>query len=65
MERVTYRYELLRADDLVATGHLGPEEPLEIGERVTIAGQHGIVRTIEPQLGQDELRLVVQLLAAD
>ena len=57
-----YRYELRRGDELIATGHLTREQPLEIGERITIAGHAGIVRTIEPLLRERELRLVVQLL---
>ena len=53
---VDYRYELRRGDEVVATGHLSREQPLEIG------GQSGIVRAIEPLLGEHELRLVVQLV---
>jgi hypothetical protein len=57
-----YRYELRRGDELKATGHLGREQPFEVGERITIGSHSGIVRTIEPLLGERELRLVVQLL---
>jgi hypothetical protein len=60
--RVDYRYELRRGDEVVATGHLNYERPLEVGDRVEIGGQLGIVRTIEPLLGEREIRLVVQLL---
>ena len=60
-----YRYELRRGDNVVATGHLGREQPLEIGERITIGSQAGIVRTVEPLLGERELRLVVQLSRDD
>jgi hypothetical protein len=56
-----YRYELRRGDEIVATGHLSHEQPLEVGQRVEIAGQTGIVRTVEPILGERELRLIVQL----
>jgi hypothetical protein len=59
---VDYRYELRRGDEVVATGHLSHEEPLEVGARLEINGQLGIVRTIEPLLGERELRLVVQLV---
>jgi hypothetical protein len=59
---VDYRYELRRGDEVVATGHLSREEPLEVGARLEINGQLGIVRTIEPLLGERELRLVVQLV---
>jgi hypothetical protein len=59
---VDYRYELRRGDEVVATGHLMREEQLEVGDRLEINGQPGIVRTIEPLLGEHELRLVVQLV---
>jgi hypothetical protein len=38
------------------------EQPLEVGERLEIGGQPGIVRTVEPLLGERELRLVMQLV---
>jgi hypothetical protein len=60
-----YRYELRRGEEVVATGHFSHEGPLEIGERVAIGRQNGIVRSIEPLLGERELRLVVQLLRDD
>jgi hypothetical protein len=56
-----YRYELRRGDDLIATGHLGRERPLEVGDEITIGSERGLVRTIEPVLGESELHLVVQL----
>jgi hypothetical protein len=59
---VDYRYELRRGDEVVATGHLNYERSLEIGDRLEIGGQFATVRAIEPQLGERELRLVVQLL---
>ena len=59
---VNYRYELRRGDEVVATGHLSREQPLEASERLEIGGQLGIVRTIEPLLGEQELRLVLQLV---
>jgi hypothetical protein len=59
---VDYRYELRRGDEVVATGHLTREQPLEVGERLEIGGQPGIVRTVEPLLGERELRLVMQLV---
>jgi hypothetical protein len=60
---VGYRYELRRGDEVVATGHLNHEQPLEVGDRIQVGGQAGIVRTVEPLLGEVEARLVVQLLA--
>jgi hypothetical protein len=38
------------------------EEPVQVGDRLAIGGRDGIVRTIEPLLGQPQLRLVIQLL---
>jgi hypothetical protein len=59
---ISYRYELRRGDEVVATGHLSREEPLEVGSRLAIGGQVGIVRSVEPVLGERELHAVVQLL---
>jgi hypothetical protein len=56
-----YRYELRRGEQVVATGHLATDEPLAIGEAITIGSNVGIVRSIEPLLAERELRLVVQL----
>jgi len=60
-----YRFELRRGDELVATGHLTRERPLAVGERLVIGGEAGIVRAVEPLLGECELRLVVQLVRED
>lgn len=62
MASVGYRYELRRGEEVVATGHLVREQPLEIGDRLDVLGDEGIVRTIEPLFGEHELRLVVQLV---
>jgi hypothetical protein len=56
-----YRYELRRGDEVIATGHFSREQPLELGERITIGSRAGIVRDVGPLLGERELRLVVQL----
>ena len=56
-----YRYEMRRGDEIVATGHLSNEQPLEVGETLTIGSCAGLVRSIEPQLHEQELQLVVQL----
>lgn len=56
-----YRYEVRRGDEIVATGHLSHEQPLEVGETLTIGRRLGLVRSIEPQLHQQELQLVLQL----
>jgi hypothetical protein len=54
---VDYRYELRGGDEVDVTGHLSREQPLEVGDRIEVGGQHAIVRTIEPLLGDPELRL--------
>ncbi len=56
-----YRYELRRGDGVIATGHLSRGPPFEVGERITIGRRAGIVRDVEPILGEQEHRLVVQL----
>jgi hypothetical protein len=57
-----YRYELRRGEEVVATGHQSRDEPLDVGERLMIGSQSGIVRSVEPLLHERELRLVVQLV---
>ncbi len=60
-----YRYELRRGEQVIATGHLGREQPPRVGERIAIRGQSGIVRATEPLLHERELRLVAQLWRDD
>ena len=62
MGSFSYRYELKRGDETLATGHLNRDTPLAPGDRITVNGRDGIVRVIEPQLGEREQRLVIQLL---
>jgi hypothetical protein len=62
MNDLEYLYELRQDEEVVATGRLSTAQPLEVGERVSIGGREGIVRTVEPMLGLRELRLVVQLV---
>ena len=33
---VEYRYELRRGEEIIATGHLAFDEPLEVGEQIRI-----------------------------
>ena len=58
----SYVYELRRGEQIIATGQLTHEQPLEVGQRVTLAGREGIVRSIIPIRGQNQQRLIVQLL---
>jgi hypothetical protein len=62
MPSFQYVFELRRGEEVVATGRMAREEPIEIGHRVTLGGREGIARSIEPILGEHELRLVVQLV---
>jgi len=62
---ISYRYELRRGDEVLATGHLSSEQPLAVGDRITVNGRDGIVRTVEPLLADTEKRLVIQLLRPD
>jgi hypothetical protein len=55
-----YRYEVRRGDEVVATGHLSHERPLQVGETLTIGSRPSLVRSIEPQLRDRELQLVLQ-----
>jgi hypothetical protein len=57
-----YRYELRHGDEMIATGHLTHEEPLKVGDRITIGSRTGIVRDVDPLLGEHELRLVLELI---
>ncbi len=59
---VGYRYDLRRGDEVVATGHLHHEQSFEVGDRIQIGGQAGSVSTVEPLLGEGEVRFVVQSL---
>jgi hypothetical protein len=61
MSGVAYRYELRRDEEVIATGHMTLECALEVGEEITIGKKAGVVRSIEPRLGETELHLVVQL----
>ena len=60
METVSYRYELRRGEQIIATGHLTQEAPLEIGDTLRLGSKHGVVREIGP-LRDGKIRLVVQL----
>jgi hypothetical protein len=56
-----YRYEVRRGDEVVATGHLTHERPLQVGETLTIGSGSALVRSVEPQLHDLEMQLVMQL----
>jgi len=57
-----YLYELRRGDRIIATGHLNHDQPLEVGERIGIAGHTGTIREIIPGVGHHPARLIVELL---
>jgi len=59
---VTYRYELRRGSETIATGHMSSELTLEVGQQTRVAGHAVEVRSIEPLLGERELRLVLEVV---
>ena len=61
IQRRSYRYELRSGSATIATGHLSGAEALEVGDRIEIAGSAGIIRAVDPILGEHELRLIVDL----
>jgi hypothetical protein len=58
----SYRYELKRGDEVLATGHLSSEPPFAVGDPITVNGREGIIRTVAPLLADTEQRIVIQLL---
>ena len=62
MAETRYQYELRQGERVTSTGHLTLPFPVEVGERVAIGGSTGLVRAVEPMLGDRAIRLVVQLL---
>jgi hypothetical protein len=61
MPGLLYRYEFRCGEEVIATGRMTRERALEVGERITLSGRPGVVRSIEPVLGERELHLVIQL----
>ena len=61
MAQAIYRYEIRRGDEILATGRLTNDEPLEAGQSIKIGKREGVIQTVEPLLGESELRIVVQL----
>ena len=65
MPTLEYIYELRRGEEVVATGRLTRQETIDVGDRIEIAKREGVVRSVDPVLGEHGLRLVVQLVRAD
>jgi hypothetical protein len=63
MSGVAYRYELPRDEEVIATDHMTHECALEVGDEITIGKKAGIIRSIEPRLGETEFHLVIQLVS--
>ncbi len=57
----SYRYTLRRGDEIVATGHLLSEHPLEIGEQLSVGPHRGEVVAVEPSLDGLEEQLTLDL----
>ena len=61
---LSYVYEVRHGGQLVATGRLTQAEPIEVGDRLTIGQHTGLVRSMQPQFGEQEPRVVIELLPA-
>ena len=61
MVRTSYRYELRRGDQTIATGHLTWDDQLAVGDAIVIGSLHGTVDTNEPLVASHERRLVVRI----
>jgi len=46
------RYELRRGDEVIAAGYFSREQPLEVGERITIGGRAEIFRRLVRKLAR-------------
>lgn len=55
------RCEVRPGDEVIATGHLIHDQPLKTGDTLSIGSRFGLVRSIEPQLHDQELQLVLQI----
>jgi hypothetical protein len=60
-----YRYEVHRGTEVIATGHMTCEQPLVIGESITIGSRPGRVRSVDPILHERRMRLVIELLGGN
>jgi hypothetical protein len=58
-----YVYEFRRGEEILATGHLGRDEPLDVGDKLEIAGQTGLVSRVEPRLGKPALHVIIEATA--
>jgi hypothetical protein len=56
-----YRYEVHRGTEVIATGHMTCEQPLLVGEPITIGSHPGRVRSVDPILHERRMRLVIEL----
>jgi hypothetical protein len=57
-----YEYELRRGDAIIATGRLTLDHPPQVGDRLRIGDQEGIVRDLFPALRGQPARISLQLL---
>ena len=61
MPAFDYRYELRDGEEVLATGRMSRDRELDVGERIRIAGHSGVVRSVEPVLGDRAQRVVVEV----
>lgn len=60
-----YEYELRTRAEVVATGRLTQEEPLAVGDRITVGTHHGIVSNLLPAIGGRPPRITVEIARYD
>jgi len=56
-----YEYETRSGEEIIATGLVSYDDPVEVGQQVAIGSRNGIVREVTPSLGMRAARVVVQL----
>jgi hypothetical protein len=62
MPEVEYELRSAGDDEIVATGRLTLDDSAEVGQRLAVGGQEGVVRSVIPAIGDHLARVVVQLL---
>jgi hypothetical protein len=58
---IEYEYELRQGESVIATGRLVQDEPLSVGDRVTVSSKSGIIKSLLPPLGGRPTRITIQL----
>jgi len=57
-----YGYELRRGERVIATGTFAQEDPVVVGDRVSLGCYEGLVHSVSPQLVRGQIRVVIELM---